>query len=99
MDGRITYLLLMFTFGRIVVQTVCSSREMFTCGKSVHCTIVVTEEKVWPLNFQLHSFVKVKKKNASTKKQLKLNNHARNVLFASGATNAMTNMFGRNMFP
>ena len=40
MDGRITYLLFMFTLGRVVVQTKCTSRKMFTCGKSAHCTIV-----------------------------------------------------------
>ena len=64
MDRRITYLLFMFTFGRIVVKTVCSSWEMFTCGKSAHCTIGIKEDKVWPLNFQLHSLVKVKKKSS-----------------------------------
>ena len=49
MEGRTTYLLFMFTVGRIVEQTVCTSQKMFTCGKSAHCTIVITEEKVWPL--------------------------------------------------
>ena len=77
MEGRITYLLLMFTFGQILVQTVCTSREMFTCGKSAHCTIVAVD-KAWPLNFQLHSKVKVNI-YASTMKHLKLNNHALNV--------------------
>ena len=36
MDGRITYLLFMFTFGRIVVQTKFTSRKMFICGKSLY---------------------------------------------------------------
>ena len=40
MEGRITYLLFMFTVGRIVVQTVCNSRKMFTCGK-------YAEGKLW----------------------------------------------------
>ena len=49
MKGRITYLLFMFIVGRIIIQTACTSRKMFTCGKSAHCTIVMTEEKVWSL--------------------------------------------------
>ena len=49
MEGRINYLLFMFTVGRILVKTVCTSQKMFTCGKSAHCAIVITEEKVWPL--------------------------------------------------
>ncbi|XP_044181464.1 glutamate receptor 2-like isoform X1 [Acropora millepora] len=32
MEGRITHLLFMFTVSRIVVQTKCTSRKMFTCG-------------------------------------------------------------------
>lgn len=47
MEGRITYLLFMFTVGRIVVQTVCNSRKMFTCGKYAPCTIVTAEGKLW----------------------------------------------------
>ena len=60
MEGRITYLLFMFTVGRIVVQTKCTSRKMFSCGKSVHCNIIITEEKVWPLkstDLQIDLFV------------------------------------------
>lgn len=60
MEGRITYFLLMITFGRIVLQTVSTSREMFTCGKAAYCSIVAVD-KAWPLNFQLHSTVKVKR--------------------------------------
>ena len=40
MEGRIAHLLFMFIVGRIVVQTKCTSRKMFTCGKSAHCAIV-----------------------------------------------------------
>ena len=49
MQGRITYLLFLFTVGRIVVQTMCTSQKVFTCGKSTHSSIVITEGKVWPL--------------------------------------------------
>ena len=49
MEGRITYLFFVFAVGRIVVQTVCTSQKMFTCGKSAHSSVVITEEKVWPL--------------------------------------------------
>ena len=50
MEERMTYLLFMFTVGRFVIQTLCTSQKKFTCGKSAHCTIVITEEKVWPID-------------------------------------------------
>ena len=62
MEGRIIHLLFMFTVSRIVVQTKCTSRKMFTCGKSAHCVIVKTEEKVWPLkssDLQIDLFLSV----------------------------------------
>ena len=49
MEGRITYWLFLFTVGRVVVQTGSTSQKVFTCGKSVHSSIVITAGKVWPL--------------------------------------------------
>ncbi|XP_015753332.1 PREDICTED: glutamate receptor 2-like isoform X2 [Acropora digitifera] len=48
MQGRITYLLFLFTVGRIVVQTVCTSQKVFTCG------VISTDSEFDAITFALN---------------------------------------------
>ncbi|XP_067046387.1 glutamate receptor 4-like isoform X2 [Acropora muricata] len=48
MEGRITYLFFVFAVGRIVVQTVCTSQKMFTCG------VISTDSEFDAITFALN---------------------------------------------